>query len=176
MRLKIPHYTPRATGTYICEDDSALDTDRIKRECAELEKAGRAPAEHHPIFLYWRGVGRFDLDAVMDFDGQQVRPRDYIIGEDPELWTVRRLTWAEFNDVERIGEQRTQALRACRYGLAAVEGSSLELAITNGMLTDATMQALHDIDPDLPVTLGYCVLLLNRGPTAAEKKSSALGV
>lgn len=175
MRLKIPHYTPRATGTYICEDDTAIDHGRFERECADLVKAGRE-VDEHPMVRYWSGVGRFDLDAVMDFDGQQVRPRDYITGAEPELWTLRRLTWAEYNEVDRIGDHRTQALRACQFGVIAVEGSDLKLTVTGGKLTDASMQALHDIHPSLAVTLGVAVRLLNLPPTAAEKKSSALGV
>lgn len=169
-RLNIPRYTPRATGTYICDGDTALDVDRIARECTELEAKGEDPSSTHPMLRYWRGEGRYDLDAVMDLQGQQVRPRDYIIGPDPELWTVRRLTWEQYNDVQRHTDRRTQALRACRLGVVEVEGSTVDLGSASGMLTSEAMQRLHDIDPELPVTLGYVVLLHNLPPTAAEKK------
>jgi hypothetical protein len=169
-RRSIPQYDPAKRGSFILETDSSFDLARFEAETATLVSAGREPSEH-PMFRYWTGDGRFDLDAEMQHDGLPVRPRDYFNqGDEPEVFVLRRLTWQEFNDVERMSDDRSQSLKACRLGVAAIEGSPIKLRAVNGQLTDESMQALHDLDPGLPVRLGVAVRLYNRAPTDAEKK------
>lgn len=169
-RLSVPHYSPTARGTYICETDSALDKDRFERECQELEAKGRDRKEH-PLIRYWIGENRYQPDGVMDHGGQQVRPRDYFNADLAEEFALRRLTWVEYNNLEQMPDWRTRCLRACRFGVVGVENSPIKLERDGNELTSDSMQALHDVHPELPVTLGTAVMLYNRPPTAAEKKA-----
>jgi len=169
-RLQIPNYSPTARGSYVCTSDSSIDRDLFERECAELEAGGKNPIEVHPLHRYWCGEGRYDLDTVMDFDGRQVRPRDYLTAGDPEVFSLRRLSWEEWNEVERTADSRTKYLRCCRLGVVGAEGSPLKLTVSGGALTSDSMQALHDADLQLPVALGVAVYLYNLPATSAEKK------
>ena len=169
-RRVIPNYSPASRGSLILETDSSFDVDRYERELAALAAAGQTEAEH-PVNSDEVGETRYDLDAPLPLLGDTVRPRDYFRQDmAPEVFVLRRLTWEEHNDVERIMDERTKSLKACRYGLVEVEGTPVKLRSVNGQLTGESMQALHDLDPGLPVRIGVAVRLFNQPPTDAEKK------
>ena len=167
-RRSIPQYDPAARGSYIPDDDSAVDRDRIDLEAAKLKD----PAAH-PWARYLRGETRFDLDAEMQHAGQPVRARDYLRPDEvPEVFKLRRLDVMEWNDIQRIDDFHTKALRACRLGVSGTEDSAIKIVIPAGssVMTMESLQALADADPGLPYHLGAAVINFNRAPTDAEKK------
>lgn len=187
-RTEIPHYRADARASYILPTDGSLDRERYEREVADILAAGGKLREH-PLSRYWEAKHRFDLDAVDYLDGKPVRISEYFNREEPEVFELRRLNWAEFDEVKppplfdaedpealrrwkELSDSR--ALRACRLGLTGVRGSVLadKLKRSGGELTFESMQLLHDIDPKLPITLGHAVIAYSGPLTEAEGKRS----
>jgi len=176
--LRPPHYAADKPGHYIARTDDALDTERYHAELeamgAELAKRLEADPDldvkatgllvtDHPLNRYWSGAHRFDLDAVDYFMGAPVKIRDYFNKGEPQVVVFRRLSPEEYQQcmsLRRRGDYELSSLRACRLGVIEVIGAPpIKLRRVDGELDDASMQALHDADPDLPLWLGTANLL-----------------
>lgn len=179
-KLRPPHYAADKPGIYITRTDDALDKVRLERELAEIKAAKLAEtpdaseteladaAAGHPLNRYWAGEHRFDLDAVDYFRGQPVKIRDYFNQAEPAAFTLRRLSVEELYslDVQQVFAQR-MAL-ACRLGVESC--SAVKLTKNSGKLDDASMRALYDADPTLPLALGLAVVDYNRPISESEGK------
>jgi hypothetical protein len=184
--LRPPHYAADKPGHYVYRGDDSIDRERYDRELAEMGAAAEArltaapgadvrdllPGEH-PLERYWTGAHRFDLDAVDYFLGKPVTIRDYFSKGKPAIFVFRRLTAEQYHScmaMRRRGDYELASLRACRLGLVDIIDGDIK--VTRGdELSDATMKALQDADPNLPVWLGSAILFGYCKPaTDAEKK------
>lgn len=176
--LRPPHYAADKPGHYIAREDDSLDRERFTRELeamgAALEQkltedpdldvaaSGLLPTDH-PLNRYWSGAHRYDLDAVDYFMGAPVRIRDYFNKGEPQIFVFRRLSPEQYQEcmaMRRRGDFELSCLRACRLGVTEVMGKpEIKLRRVDGELDDASMQALHNADPELPMWLGSMNLL-----------------
>lgn len=169
-----PQHRADVPGIYIPRSDSSFDRDRYDRELKQLEEA-KEPKSSHPVERYYAGLTRYDLQAVDMFLGQAVKVADYFkAGEEPEKWTLRRLTWDQWHRVMALveaGNLSEAQLLACRLGIADVQGSPIKLeGPPAGLLTHADMQRIHDADAQLPLLLGFAVWMYSKPLTDQEKK------
>lgn len=164
-RKRPPQHRADVPGVFIPRSDSSFDRDRYDREI-ELMKAEGKDIGQHPVEQYYSGVTRYDLQA-----GAQ----EYFTRDEPERCILRRLDWDQWHRVMgalEAGANVQAQLLACRYGVAAVENSTLRLAgAAAGMLTHEDMQQLFDADSALPSALGFAVWRYSRPLTESEKKA-----
>ena len=170
-----PQHRSDTPGIYIPRGDSSFDKDRFDREVAQLEAAGE-PKSSHPIERYYSGTTRYDLQATEILFGQQVKASDYFRSSDePERWTLRRLSWDQWHRVMALvegGNLSDAQLLACRYGISEVQNSPIKLeGCLAGMLTHADMQRIHDADAGLALLLGFAVWMYSRPLSDQEKKA-----
>ncbi|MCY1055438.1 hypothetical protein [Nannocystis sp. SCPEA4] len=175
-----PQHRADVAGIYIPANDTSIDKDRFYSELERMKAEGLDP-EEHPIRRYYRGLTRFDLQAQDMLFGQPVKAGDYF-GPDAERWVLRRLSWDQWYEVTGLwkisdgtvdpASARQAQLRACRYGIAGVEGTNLKLdGAQAGSLTHGDMQRIFDLDRGLPPILGDAIIAYSLPLSDQEKKA-----
>lgn len=128
----------------------------------------------HPLEVYWSGESRYDLQAQGLFMGKPVNVREYFTKATPTVFTLRRLTWAEWNRLVSIDDARTRLFAFARAGVVAIEGPGVDLKVKTGEeIPEAWMQALWEADHDWGVVVGAAVVRYNAPLTESEKKGAA---
>lgn len=192
FRKKLPRHRADGQPVYVDPfDQDAWDVSRINDEVAAMERRnaevlegapeGGTPeledSKDHPFAVYNSGRSRYQLDAPSRFGDRDLTPREYL---KPGAWQfkLRRLDWRQYHEVHPLltakdeVQSRRGKLLACRYGLTSIEGPGApSLDPADGVLTDADMQALHDLDPNLPLRVGTAVFLASLPLTDAEGKA-----
>ena len=174
MRKRPPQHRADAPGVFIPRTDESFDRDRYDAEIRKMREA-KLPIADHPIERYYSGRTRYDLDASDLLFGQEVTARGYFSREAPEMFVLRRLGRAEFHRVMHLAEAGQVVegqLLACRYGVAAVENSTVRLqGAESGLLTHEDMQSLFEAEQTLCSALGFAVFRFGQQLTPAEKKA-----
>lgn len=174
MLKRPPQHRSDAVPIFVHPSDEAWDNDRIT---AELQELGDE-AKMHPVARYLGGWTRYDLDAQATVAGRTVTAREYIDeSKQPTLWKLRRLSFAEWYEIQPLVEKALRAgerpfsgyLKACICGLANVDnGPTLE--IPGGRLNAADVAKLYEIDQELPYAIGEAVYQASIPLTESEGK------
>lgn len=143
----------------------------------------------HPLFRYFAGKTRFDVDAAEKMPGGETRRASDYFGPGVRKFTLRRLDrnkWREvqglaFSDVagqvvrsgvkcdpwDASGLVQADTARqdegyekAARYGVVSVDGLGLDR--DKDGLTDAALDKLHELDPGLIRKLGQASILYSQ--------------
>ena len=159
----------------ILQEDSAWDRDRINYEAGVLrgdepDERGRPPFEkweHHPVYRYHAGDTRYDIGPAEQYLRE---------GDEPSRFTLRRLSHAEFVQVETMqgqGRGPEARLYALKRGLAEVSGlDGFTLPTGNDhVLDEQAIAKLRARIGDNGLTyLGNAVIIASRRLTEPEKK------
>lgn len=172
-RKRPPQHRADTPGIFIPRNDSSFDRDRHDKEIARMKEEG-LDIHQHPLERYYRGKTRYDLDASDLLFGVETSPRTYFNLESPEMWSLRRLDWAQYHKVMSLissGDIDQGQLLAARFGVSGVENSTLKLkGAEAGLLSNEDMQAIFDADVGLLSSLGYAVWMYSQPLSSAEKK------
>lgn len=195
-----PRHSLDGPHVFIASDDSAWDSERIERECAEIREAAgwiapndpleamrtdpsRRGPDAHVFWRYWDGLTRFDLSA----EGIG----DYLdMNKHPEAWVLRPLGLRDVHVARGLDEQGNHKasaaasfLRGC-VGLQAPRGEhevaldALLRARADGKgpsrpSEEKVWEAVERIAYEIPEVVGSAVNRLSRDLTEEEKKPSA---
>lgn len=172
-----PQHRADAPIVFVHHDDSAWDMERVRAEQAEIRDTNGDPTQH-PVARYLGGYTRYDLDAPGQVLGRPTTAREYIDeNKQPTRWTLRRLSWREWYEVQPLFERaaiakerpRAAYATACQMGVVKVEaGPTLEFV--GGRLTNSDMQRLYEIDQELPYDLGAAVYAASLPLSESEGK------
>lgn len=164
----------RAVEAYRAEHaiDGAL-TDEQRADAQKAADFGGLRLDDHPLNVYWRGESRYDLKAEGLLLGKPVKIREYFSAAEPTIFTLRRLSFQEWNRICEI-EQPVRRLHAFALaGVAAIHGPGVSVDVKeHEQLPDAWMQALFDTDHSIGLDLGSAVAAFNRPLTESEKKGA----
>jgi hypothetical protein len=205
MALRPPQHRVDAPGVYIVEADEAWDREKIDAdkamvkerlevwarqvEEARKEKLPEPPKpptmEDHPITRYQSGETRYDLNAPLQWDGEEVPVTRYLNGVPPTRFHLRRLPIDVYARCEEFvlqasgkrqkGEEVDATplwLDCVRHGISHVDGEDFGFELRSGKVTDAALQTLIDMGAGtwLIRELGLAVWRFAQPLTPQEKK------
>lgn len=179
MALRPPQYGADWPIVFVHDRDDAWDSERIKREQAEMRARDEDPTKH-PVARYLVGRTRYHLDAAETLNGETVTVREYLDeSKGPTYWHLRRLDLMEWYEVAPQWERSVRAgerplacyRRCCELGLVRVEnGPKLELP--GGRPSRADMERLFALGQMIPADVGAAVYWASQPLTDAEGKPS----
>jgi hypothetical protein len=177
--MSAPQHSATAPIRFIPRTDPAWHLDEFP---AEVEAMGDRAGEH-PIGRYFRGEGRFDLDAAsmagvpeQEGDEAPVRcARDYLrAGSKPTTWLLRRLRIGELAHCKDTGGHQG-ALMAFRLALVGVENAPAGVDVPAPSLARQLNEKQADVlaeqlGANVVFDIGEAAMLASQAPTSAEKK------
>lgn len=183
MPLRPPQHRATARAVLVSKNDDVWDADRLTAEVSPLE-GDKDAASEHPYVQYHRGATRFDLSAQCRWKNGKGSARDYFReGVEPDAqFILRRIDpehMAEIRDaIERERGQDVRAwnaimARACRLGLAGIEGAGWEFSLDHrGGASAETMRQIYDAgDLELVNEIGWAVYGYSSPLSYQEKKA-----
>lgn len=129
--------------------------------------------EDHPLFLYFSGASRYQLDAPSKVCGEDRCARDYL-KDAPVIWTMRRLGRKPYRMImmlERRDEREERDQEACRFGIESVSGPRAPtLNPKPAGLRESDLDKIHEYDFTLMERLGPAIIAMSKPLSAAEGK------
>lgn len=172
--LHPPSHRIDATPILVLEEDSAWDKPRIEAERKALKDAKHDP-DRHPVAVYHSGETRYDLGATVRMpDGSEGKAIDYLNVGEAFQFVLKRIPWSSVYAIQQsVGASfMVGNSLACRLTLERVDGVGAPKIEHDklGMVTDESMQALFDLRPSLPVSIGVAGFQASMPLSPAEKK------